>query len=218
MKQLRPITSYLMKFDEEPRVMEESLSPPAFELSPLTPEIVDVMPDTDFLVEERERVREEIRGELELEWEAKLEDEREAFQKEREAFDQKLEAARAAWLEQQGAQVADAIHRDIQAGVGNLRDALSRLLKPFVTHRVLKQSLDDFVETVGSAVADKANPLVELQGPSDLLEVVSERLFHDGVAIRATENGGGDLVARINSTRIETRMDEWVRRLRDGAQ
>ncbi|HEY8163089.1 MAG TPA: hypothetical protein VIF34_12605 [Methylocystis sp.] len=216
MKQLRPITSYLTSFDEQRREIEESFLAPEFELSSPAPAIIEAAPDLDSLAEEREKAREEIRSELDREFEAKLDEERKAFQKEREAFDQKLEAARATWVEQQGAKVADVIHKDIQACVENLRDALSRLLKPFLTHRALKQSLDDFVEAVGSVVADQANPVVELQGPADLLEVVCERLSREGVAIRATENDGADLVARINSTLIETRMDEWVRRLRDG--
>ncbi|MGJ0391818.1 MAG: hypothetical protein ACR650_03535 [Methylocystis sp.] len=216
MKQLRPITSYLTSFDEQRREIEESFLAPEFELSSPAPAIIEAAPDLDSLAEEREKAREEIRSELDREFEAKLDEERKAFQKEREAFDQKLEAARATWVEQQGAKVADVIHKDIQACVENLRDALSRLLKPFLTHRALKQSLDDFVEAVGSVVADQANPVIELQGPADLLEVVCERLSREGVAIRATENGGADLVARINSTLIETRMDEWVRRLRDG--
>lgn len=216
MKQLRPITSYLTSFDEQRREIEESFLAPAFELSSPAPAIIEAAPDLDSLAEEREKAREEIRSELDREFEAKLDEERKAFQKEREAFDQKLEAARATWVEQQGAKVADVIHKDIQACEENLRDALSRLLKPFLTHRALKQSLDDFVEAVSSVVADQANPVIELQGPADLLEVVCERLSREGVAIRATENGGADLVARINSTLIETRMDEWVRRLRDG--
>lgn len=216
MKQLRPITSYLTSFDEQRREIEESFLAPAFELSSPAPAIIEAAPDLDSLAEEREKAREEIRSELDREFEAKLDEERKAFQKEREAFDQKLEAARATWVEQQGAKVADVIHKDIQACEENLRDALSRLLKPFLTHRALKQSLDDFVEAVGSVVADQANPVIELQGPADLLEVVCERLSREGVAIRATENDGADLVARINSTLIETRMDEWVRRLRDG--
>lgn len=176
----------------------------------------DMPPSEELLAEEREKAREELRAELEREYEAKLEEERQAFEKEREAFDQRLEALRATWVEEEGKRIAQAIQQDLESSFGNIRDALAQILTPFLTHSALTHSLEDFIETVRSAALDEANPLVELKGPPDLLDVARERLSQEQISLRTIETDGVDIAAKINSMLIETRMEEWVRRLRNG--
>ncbi len=214
MIQLRPIGSYLTNFDAGMTETEQVFAIP--EAAPMFALEADTPPSEDLLAEEREKAREELRAELEREYEAKLEEERQAFEKEREAFDQRLEALRATWAEEEGTRIAQVIQHDIESCLGNIRDALGHILTPFLTHSALTRSLEDFIETVRSAALDEANPLVELHGPPDLLDVVKERLSREQISLRTVETDGVDIAAKINNTLIETRMEEWVRRLRNG--
>lgn len=214
MIQLRPIGSYLTKFDAGTREAEPVFAVP--EAAPMFDLGADMPPSEELLAEEREKAREELRAELEREYEAKLEEERQAFEKEREAFDQRLEVLRATWVEEEGTRIAQAIQQDLESSFGNIRDALAHILTPFLTHSALTHSLEDFIETVRSAALDEANPLVELKGPPDLLDVARERLSQEQISLRTIETDGVDIAAKINSMLIETRMEEWVRRLRNG--
>lgn len=214
MIQLRPIGSYLTNFDAAMTQTE-----PVFAVSEAAPMFgleADTPPSEDLLAEEREKAREELRAELEQEYEAKLEEERQAFEKEREAFDQRLEALRATWVEEEGTRIAQVIQQDIESSIGKIRDAIGHILTPFLTDSARTRSLEDFIETVRSAALDEANPLIELRGPPDLLEVTKERLSREQISLRTVETDSIDIAARINSTLIETRMEEWVQRLRNG--
>lgn len=211
MIQLRPIGSYLTKFDSGDAEIDSI--PAVAETAPVFDLDAHMPSREDFLAEEREKAREEARVALEREYEVKLADERQAFEKEREAFDQRLEALRAAWVEEEGTRIAKAIHQDIEARFENIRESLARILTPFLTHNALTHSLEDFIGAVRSAALDQTNPLVELQGPPDLLEVARERLSQEQISLRTIETNSVDIAARINSTLIETRMEEWVRRL-----
>ncbi|KAF2990650.1 hypothetical protein MJC1_02413 [Methylocystis sp. MJC1] len=214
MIQLRPIGSYLTKFDSGKAEIDSI--PAIAETAPMFDLDAHMPSSEDLLAEEREKAREEVRAELERDYEVKLEDERQAFEKEREAFDQRLEALRATWMEEEGARIAQVIHQDIESCFENIRGALAHILTPFLTQNALTRSLDDFIEAVRSAALDQTNPLVELQGPPDLLEVARERLSQEQISLRTIETNSLDIAARINSTLIETRMEEWVRRLRNG--
>lgn len=214
MIQLRPIGSYLTNFDAAMTQTE-----PVFAVSEAAPMFgleADTPPSEDLLAEEREKAREELRAELEQEYEAKLEEERQAFEKEREAFDQRLEALRATWVEEEGTRIAQVIQQDIESSIGKIRDAIGHILTPFLTDSARTRSLEDFIETVRSAALDEANPLIELRGPPDLLEVTKERLSREQISLRTVETDSVDIAAKINSTLIETRMEEWVQRLRNG--
>lgn len=214
MIQLRPIGSYLTNFD-----VGMTQTEPVFAVSEAAPMFgleADTPPSEDLLAEEREKAREELRAELEQEYEAKLEEERQAFAKEREAFDQRLEALRAAWVEEEGTRIAQVIQQDIESSIGKISDAIGHILTPFLTDSARTRSLEDFIETVRSAALDEANPLIELRGPPDLLEVTKERLSREQISLRTVETDSVDIAAKINSTLIETRMEEWVQRLRNG--
>lgn len=214
MIQLRPIGSYLTNFD-----VGMTQTEPVFAVSEAAPMFgleADTPPSEDLLAEEREKAREELRAELEQEYEAKLEEERQAFAKEREALDQRLEALRATWVEEEGTRIAQVIQQDIESSIGKIRDAIGHILAPFLTDSARTRSLEDFIETVRSAALDEANPLIELRGPPDLLEVTKERLSREQISLRTVETDSVDIAAKINSTLIETRMEEWVQRLRNG--
>jgi hypothetical protein len=217
MIQLRPIGAYLTKFDEfkaSPPVLESfSLTPAiaAEELQPVEPSIPE-----ELLVEERERARSELREELEQEFENRLAKEREAFEKERESLAARFASEREAWSREEGARLGEEFHRNFEAFAASLRDTLAGLLTPFLTRHALEQSLADFVRLVASAASDQENAFVELRGPSDLLEVVSQKLAQENIPVRAIERESTDISARIDSTVLETRMEEWVQRLRNG--
>jgi hypothetical protein len=217
MIQLRPIGAYLTKFDEfkaPPPVLESFSLTPAIapeELQPVEPSIPE-----ELLAEERERARSDLRDELEREFESRLVKEQEAFANERETLVAKFASERESWSREEGARLAAELQRNFETFTELLRDTLAGLLTPFLTRHALEQSLADFVRLVASAASNQENAFVELRGPSDLLEVVSQKLAQENIAVRAIERESADISARIDSTVLETRMEEWVQRLRNG--
>jgi hypothetical protein len=221
MIQLRPITSYLTKFDHggKPPV-DIAAAPPPFEsmrenFGFLAEEVHDE-PSEPPASNELDDAREALRAELEREFQVRLEEERQGFEQEREAFARRLEAERAQWAREEGAKIAEDIHAQFEGCLTNLRAALARLLTPFLTHRALEQSIADFVAAVRAAASDQANPTVELRGSRDLLEVVADKLSEAPISIRTIETDGAEIAAHVDGSLIETCMQEWVRRLRDG--
>ena len=78
----------------------------------------------------------------------------------------------------------------------------------------------DLAVALGAAVVggDKLGPGGDGVGDAapDLLDVARERLSQEQISLRTIETDGVDIAAKINSMLIETRMEEWVRRLRNG--
>jgi citrate lyase gamma subunit len=225
MTQFRPVGSYLTRFDKTPILAppplvaapeEEAVGfagfAPIESAPPPPPAPALIMPEP---VDE-ERLREELRAEIEKSFAEKLEEEKRALVAEKKAFEEKFDADRAAWRKETGARIAEEIRGEFDKCAASLRDALAGLLKPFLSRQFLEKSLNDFVEVVTTSAADRDNPVVELEGPADLLEIVAGKLEQENIVVRVIEKDRFDVSARIDSTQIETRMEEWLRRLKSG--
>lgn len=209
MMQLHPIGSYLTRFDKIEVCAADALSWPESPAGDISELAAPLPPAPDIALIEAEAARNEIRAELEREFDKQI-------AKEREAFADRLAAERALWANEEGVRLAEGIQRTLDEHAHGLRDAIGRLLAPFVTHHVLERSLYDFMDFVLAAAADREHPLIHIQGPSDLLEVARQRLSQENIAIRVTQRETVDIAAQIGDTLIETRMEEWMRRLRNG--
>jgi len=219
MTQLRPVRSFLTTFGETTaRPAAPTFAAPDFDVGGFA----DLSGDSQSaepafgLVDQSDEIRAELRAELEAGFEEKLAQEREAFDKERAEAAEKLTEARKTWAREEGVRLAASIKRNFDDNAQSMRDAVARLLTPFLTHKFLERSLSDFIDVLKNAAAEKDEPVIELHGPADLLEIVAERLSEDKIAVRTVETDTTDIAARIDNTLIESRMEEWVRRLRHG--
>lgn len=152
---------------------------------------------------------EEIRAAARAEFEAEL-------ALERARFAEEMARARDCWTSEEGGRLANEVQRAISDCQQDLREAVGRILAPFVAKEILERLLGDFLDTLRAAASDANNPLVELCGPTDLLDVIKERINEEEISVRFMQGGSGEVKAKIGFTSIETRIEEWLRRIRSG--
>jgi hypothetical protein len=203
---LHPVASYLVRFDE-PRAIV-AFEEPFVGLAPCdrtNPEpTIEPAQEEDAL----EAALAECRAAARTEFEVELAQERQKFLAE-------MANERNRWASEEGSRLAAEFRSALKLCVDDVNEAVTRALTPFVAREVLERLLADFVDTVLVSLSDAGVPAVELCGPADLLAVIQEGLREANVAVRLTESRSNEIAARIGFTSIETRTEEWLRRIRD---
>lgn len=149
---------------------------------------------------------------MRIELEAQL---RAALQEERQAYEQRLQAARAQWTSQTAEEFSQRMCRAFDAAFDALREDVSAILTPFVSREIAAQALDETIMAARAALADENAPAISLRGPKDLLDKMRESLNSAKIAMAAQESDDVDLSVDMSKTRIETRLGDWMRRLSD---
>jgi hypothetical protein len=205
----RSVAFYLTRFDEPRPIAPLEPSPePALE-----PEAAE-----EIVLEERgPELTDELRAELVEEGRvAAMTEHEEALARERAGFVLRLENERRRWAHEEGERLGEEFHHALDEFASRVSEDVERILEPFVTGEVRSQMLASLMERLRTLIADRDNPVVHLSGPTDLLDAVCEKLNGEGVATRLEDVGGVDVRARLDSTTIETRLEEWIGELRDG--
>jgi hypothetical protein len=223
---LRPISSYLTRFDEPAPpaappsfgdafsfsdAVEEAGEPPSF-LDMETPEgeeTLSLAPPEP--VASEAEIRALVEAELRAEFDAALE-------KEKAAAADRLAAERRKWSMEEGGRIGARFHHALEIGVAAIRGDLEQILEPFVTREILERLLKDFMARLRARLADEDNPTLQLSGPPDLLEIIAEKLKSEKIETEIVESDAIDVTARIGDTLLETRMEEWINRIREEAK
>jgi hypothetical protein len=204
---VRSVGLYLTRFDEQPE-----LPPEASDLG-LVEQDAEYMPEfpTEQPISEetRQTLIEEGRAAAKAEFNDILEQERQEFL-------QRLEAERNSWASEEGNRLSEQFCSAIQDLTTNLESNLEQILEPFVVQSVRRKMLSSLIEQLRSLLADRDHPVIQLSGPMDLLEVVCTELNNADLATVVTEVGGIDVKARLETTLIETSIQEWLQRLQGG--
>jgi hypothetical protein len=202
-------SAWLMCFDEPqpaPPSLEESLEPASME----------VLGESAPLFDPGEQNHEQepppapvdvdtLRREFEEELAA-------ALLKQQEAHEVALRLARSQWLEQEtgiGQRMAEGLESAFEA----LRADVARILTPFVAREVEQRASEDLVGATRRAFADEEAPAIRLEGPRDLMEKITQSFTAQSIAATLIEADGVDVKIDLSHTRIETRLDAWMRRL-----
>lgn len=208
---VRSAAFYLTCFDEEPKIAKADFH------APPSGESVDVLDETPsihgFSEEMREQLFEEGRAAAKAEFDEQIE-------RERVAFAEHLDGERQRWAREEGERLGERFRIAVGELTGQLEDSLQRILEPFVVHEIREQMLASLMDRLRIALADRENPIIHLSGPMDLLEAICSKLNGHDIAISIGDIGGVDVKARVDSTSIETRLEEWIAKLRgegDGA-
>ncbi len=206
MTQLRSLASYLVNFDAIHADDESaSLNPDGVADIESEPEIFAKIPS----LETREAVaREEIRVAAEAHYFARLE-------QEIAHFNEQLAVERRVWIENEGTRLAEQFGHAYTACSTELREVVGRVLRPFVSRSILERSLSDFVDAIRNAASAAETPLVQLRGPSDLIEIIGQRLDSERISFTSTIADAVEVEAKIRNTTIETQLGEWIKQLRN---
>lgn len=203
----RSVAFYLTRFDEPSVIVAPE---PEFFVAetPEEPELVLEEPKPEIAEEMREQLLEEGRAAAKAEYD-------ELTARERAGFVLRIENERRRWAREEGERLADEFRAALDQFAARVGDDVGRVLEPFVTREVRAQMLESLLQGLRAVIADRDEPVVHLSGPADLLEMVCEKLNGEGVATRVEDADGVDVRARIESTTIETRLEDWMRELRD---
>jgi hypothetical protein len=211
----RSVADVLMRFDEPPR-----FAPPLAPLAP--PEPVAPVVEEELVPDEpRTELTDELRAQLVEDGRAAAKEEYDALiARERAAFSLRVETERRRWASEEGERLGDEFRSALDQFVTQVGEDVGRVLEPFVTREMRERMLDALVDRLRVVIADRDDPVVRLSGPTDLLDALCEKLSGEGVATRIEDVGGVDVRARLEATTIETRLEDWMRELRDedGAQ
>lgn len=204
----RSVAFYLTRFDEEePRPVETAFVLPQLEEEP--PPLLEEEPPLDVLTEEiRLQLIEEGRAAARAEYE-------ELIERERLSHAEQLDGERSRWASEEGERLGEQFRIALNEFSTRLEDSVERILEPFVVREVREQMLASLLERLRLLLADKENPIVHLSGPMDLLEAVCSKLNADDLTTCIDEVGGVDVKVRLDTTSIETRLEEWLQQLRD---
>jgi hypothetical protein len=216
---LRPIASYLTRFDEPTPAaalafddgfhfhapMEEAEEEPPFVAIEMS-EAEEAPPAEP--QESEADIRARVEAELQAVFDAALE-------KEKAEMNDRIAAERRKWSVEEGGRIGARFHQALEIGVASMRGDLEKILEPFVTREILERLLKDFMTRLRARLADDDNPTLQLTGPGDLLEIISEKLRSEKVSTQLIESDAIDVTARIGATIIETRMEDWINRIRE---
>lgn len=147
---------------------------------------------------------------LRRDFEAEMAD---ALQKQAAAHEESLRDARAGWVEQQGDALARRIDEHIAAAFEALRLDVSRVLAPFVSREIQSEALKELMEAARIALETEDPPAIRLAGPKDLIEKISKSLTVQASSVTLVETDDVDVTVDLGRTKIETRLDAWMRRL-----
>jgi hypothetical protein len=131
------------------------------------------------------------------------------------AAEGKLAAARAAWVEQESGRLAERLEsglREIELAVKN---AVARILKPFLLDRVRLAAIESLAATIADVVRHAEGARVEMAGPADLTGAVTERMTALGIGAEVREAPGPDMRVTIGLTALETSLAAWTTRIEE---
>lgn len=205
---IHDVSAYLLRFDEPPR-----LPPPAPE--PLLETLFEAPPPDEEAAPDLPAAAPEAAVDVEALRRAFDEELAAALDAQRAAHEENLRQARTQWIEQQGDILAQRLSESLAEALAALRADVARILAPFVAQEVEQKTTEDLMAAVHRAIAGEDGPAIRLQGPKDLIEKMAESFAAQQTSVSLAETDGVDVTVDFGLTRIETRLDAWMRRLCD---
>jgi hypothetical protein len=209
MTKLHSVAAYLMRFDSEER--EEHFAFPIVEEEQPEPPDGAAPPNEAEQDEPSEELIARIRNEEKLQYAALL-------LKEREAQEERLTAMRQKWIVEEGERLSDSFAQALNEAAAALAGAVENTLRPFVADKILRELVDDFVETLRHVQGNRDEPVIHLSGPSDLVEAVGAKLLELGFGVETRASEEMEVKAKIDATTVMTGMREWLEGLGEGRE
>ena len=163
---------------------------------------------------DREREAAYLRGTADGEARAAATHER-LLEQERAAAEARLRAEQTRWAAEEGARLAQSLSGAIEALAERLADQAGRLLEPFVEARILARALAELRQALGQLLAGGEGAGVRVCGPADLLAALREGAGASAAAVEFVEAEGIDVRIVAADSIIESRLAEWMERLRE---
>lgn len=181
---LRPVKAPL-----EPRMEAQPQVPPVDRQAELIKSV-----DAKARAEERETARKALE---------------EAIAAERIRHEREMDEQRAAWVEQQGLQLATQIESALDRIETMLAEKTANILRPFVSDAYRRQVLAEFEGAVATLLTGRDAGLLKISGPGDLLSEVRSHLGRHADAIEFVPGEFPEVEVLSRDTLVQTQLNSW---------
>jgi hypothetical protein len=135
-----------------------------------------------------------------------------AIAKKEEECRVKLEQARRAWAQTEGALLALQITRGVAELKGEIEAGVARILTPLLERRLVENALAKVALEIEKLLSDDDAIKLKICGPTDLIYQLSKQM-PASVAVSVATQDKPEVTVFANKTVIETRLGEWLARL-----
>jgi len=136
-----------------------------------------------------------------------------AVEAERQAAEERLRQAREDWTTEMADSLARRLEQSMGEAIDSIRDDVARILAPFISREVFRQSLEEMTASVKKGLVGAIDPAIKISGPADVIDKVSRALADRDIAIIAHESDRMDARVLFGSTTIETALEAWLAQL-----
>jgi hypothetical protein len=125
-------------------------------------------------------------------------------------FARQLADARAAWVEQEGAQLAASIGKALTHMHDEILAVTAQVLKPFLIEEVRKRALDELSRTVEDILKREPDAGIAISGPDDLIKSLELHLSEHAGAMTFTPSQTPEVEVTAGHALLSTRISAWV--------
>jgi hypothetical protein len=131
----------------------------------------------------------------------------------RETLAGDIEAARRAWLAQEGEQLAAAHKAAFANFETRCAQAVAAILRPFLTDMAIGRVTESLVANLEVLFTSRTTSLFEISGPQHLLDALREKFAGREATIAWKPDDAIDVRVRVGDTIIETQLGDWMKAL-----
>jgi len=196
---IHSVSAYLQNFD--------AADPPVADWS-----VDDQKPEAQTRAPEAPQIdAEALRREMETAFAQRLDAQKEEHERD-------LRLARAQWTEREAAALGGLLKQGLDAAFDGLRADVARVLAPFVSSEIARQTIEELIVSIRRAIANDRISVVTVTGPRDLIEKVGLAFADENVSVNLVESGDVDVAVDLSAVKMETRLAAWMRRLSEAEQ
>lgn len=133
----------------------------------------------------------------------------------RQQFEQELALERCTWATREAEILTQALQHSLHELEGNIANAVSRILKPFLTETLKKKAIADLMETLDGIIKKDEGITLEISGPDDLLQRLREKLANTHVTALFSPRDEIDVTIKVGQTNLATQIQAWIERLEE---
>lgn len=132
---------------------------------------------------------------------------------ERLAFEEQIVSDRARWAQDEGFKLGEKMEGALAEIETRIATSTARILRPFLAAQLRQKAIDELAGSLAQMLGGGEQPLVEIDGPEDLLAALQTRLA--GSSARIVWMLGSSIEVRIivDRTMIESRIQLWIQRI-----
>ena len=190
----RPAADYLVHFGPQDGVEARNEIPSVDLCGDLLEEQPGDDPEAAFLAARENGFAEGIAS-ANSEWEAKL-------AQERQAFEMRLATERENWAREEGEKLAEKIQAALAEIESNIAGCVARILKPMIIEATRAKIVGLLAENVGVLLRGQKCPTLAIAGPEDLVTALREKLSPLSAEFEYSLNKSIDVRVNVGETLI----------------